>query len=339
MFINLHFFDRHDTGNTRVKIEDFYDRVALEKALPILTFRRFGQKRPIPKNNGKIIRFVRWGRLPVATTPLAEGITPNGTKMTYSDITATLAQYGAYIQITDQVIMTGIDPILTEASEQLGYQQGETLDTLSSDSLMTGSNAIYANGSGRTDVNTKITLAAIQKAVRALKVAMAKPIMQQVNATVKYSTSPVRPCYVGICHVYAEQDIEALTGFVPVERYASQNDVMEGEFGSVAGVRFISTTMGKEYLGGGAASGVGVKETNSACDVYATFIFGADAYGEVPLSGQSTAVIIKAPSANDTTNTADPLNQRSTAGWKSMWAFKILNDLWIERIEHGVSAI
>ena len=323
--INLSFFTGETTLTARTKIEDYYDRVALTKALPLLVFRKFGQKRPIPKNQGKIIRFTRWGRLSVATTPLTEGVTPAGNTMSYSDITATLAQYGDWISITDQVTLLSIDPILTEAVSQLGYQEGETMDTLSRDNLMTGTNAIYATGAARAAVLDKITLASIQKAVRALKVAMPK-----------YSTSPIRPSYIGVCHVYAEQDIEALTGFVPVENYAAQNDVMEGEFGSVVGVRFIATTQGFESLGGGATSNT-VKNTAGKADVYATIIFGEDAYGEVPLSGQSSAVIVKAPSWTDSTNTADPLNQRSSAGWKAFMAFAILNDLWLARIEHAVS--
>jgi N4-gp56 family major capsid protein len=339
-FIDISFFDvaRMTASNTRTKIEDYYDRVALTKALPLLTFRKFGQKRPLPKNQGKIIRFTRWGRLTAATTPITEGITPLGNQLSYSDITATIQQYGDFVLITDHVSLTAIDPILTEAVSQLGYQQGETFDILSRDEIMTGSNAIYANGIGRTAVNTKISDADINKAVRALKVAMAKPVMKQVNASVKYNTTPIKPSFIGVCHVYAEQDIEAINGFVPVEKYSAQQDIMEGEFGSFAGVRFIATTQAPEFLGGGASGGSSVKETDGKADIYATIIFGEDAYGEVPLSGQSSAVIIKAPTAGDRSNTADPLNQRSTAGWSAMYAFKILNDLWIERIEHAVSA-
>lgn len=313
--IDLSFFDGMNTGNSRTSIQDFYDRTALSKALPLLTFRRFGQKRPIPQNNGKVIRFVRWGRLSPALTPLTEGITPNGSKLTYSDITATLQQYGDWVPVTDQVTMLSIDPILTEAVEQLGYQEGETLDCLMRNELMTGTNAVYANGSARTAINSKITLAAIQKAVRALKVAQAKQITKQVDATVKYATTPIGACYVGICHVYAQQDIEALTGFVPVEKYSAQQAIMEGEFGQVGGVRFIATTQAPEFLDGGATGGTSVKQndTSNKADVYATLIFGDEAYGEVPLSGQSNAVIIKAPRAGDN-NTNDPLSQRSTAG-------------------------
>ena len=335
--INLSFFDRMDTSNSRVQIQDYYDRVALTKALPLLTFRRFGQKRSIPQNQGLRIRFTRWGRLSPATTPLVEGVTPPGSKLTQSDITAELAQYGDWVPITDRVRLTAIDPILTEAVAQLGYQEGETMDILSRDALMTGSNAIYAGGqTARSSVVAKITLDEIKKAVRTLKAALAKPVLKQVNATVKYNTTPIRPSFIGICHVYAEQDIEALAGFVPVEKYSSQQDVMEGEFGSVCGVRFIATTQAPELLGAGG-SGTDVMSSESKANVYATFIFGEDAYGEVPLSGQSSAVIVKAPTQNDNSNTGDPLNQRSSAGWKAMYAFKILNDLWIVRIEHAVS--
>lgn len=337
--VNLSFFDRMDTRNSRVVIRDYYDRVALTKALPLLTFRRFGQKRPIPQNQGQRIRFTRWGRLSPATTPLIEGVTPKGSKLTQTDIVADLHQYGDWVPITDQVRLTAIDPVLTEAVAQLGYQEGETLDILSRDSLMTGSNAIYAGGQpSRNAVGAKISIADIRKAVRTLKASLAKPVMRQVNATVKYGTSPIRPAYIGICHVYAEQDIEELPGFVPVEKYAAQSDVMEGEFGSVCGVRFIATTQVAELAGAGAAAvGTGVMTDGGKVNVFATFIFGEDAYGEVPLSGQSSAVIVKAPSQNDSTNTGDPLNQRSSAGWKAMYAFKILNDLWIVRVEHAVS--
>ena len=37
-----------------------------------------------------------------------------------------------------------------------------------------------------------------------------------------------------------------------------------------------------EFLGG-ASGGTSVKETGGVADVYATIIFGEDAYGEVPL--------------------------------------------------------
>lgn len=346
-FINIKFFDtpRQSTANSRMLIRDYYDRTALEEAIPLLTFRKFGQKRFIPKNEGKTIKFTRWGRLAAATTPISDGITPAGNRLTQSDVTATLDQYGDFILITDQVIMTAIDHYLSEAVRILGNQQGETIDRLASNMMLTGSNAVYADtatpgtaATSRDEVAAKISNKMLKKAVQTLQVAMAKEIREQVDATVKYNTSPIRKAFIGICHVYSRQDIEDLSNFTPVRKYANQSDVMEGEFGEVDGVRFIATTQAPEFLGAGA-NGTAIRETGNLADIYPTFIFGQDAYGEVPLSNNSSAIIIKAPKANDDSNTSDPLNQRSTVGWKTMTTFKILNDLWIVRLEHAVSEL
>jgi N4-gp56 family major capsid protein len=36
--------------------------------------------------------------------------------------------------------------------------------------------------------------------------------------------------------------------------------------------------------------------------------------------------------------TADPLEQRATSGWKATFVAKILNDAFLVRVEHAVSA-
>jgi N4-gp56 family major capsid protein len=66
-------------------------------------------------------------------------------------------------------------------------------------------------------------------------------------------------------------------------------------------------------------------------DVYATLIFGANAYGVCPLAGNAMENIIKPLGSS---GSADPLNQRATSGWKAITTTKILNDAWMIRIEH-----
>lgn len=79
------------------------------------------------------------------------------------------------------------------------------------------------------------------------------------------------------------------------------------------------------------------EETCKAADVHATLIFGKDAYGVVDVEGNGALEIIIKPQGSS--GTADPLNQRGTVGAKvAAYTAKILNDLWIVRIEHGVSA-
>ena len=76
--------------------------------------------------------------------------------------------------------------------------------------------------------------------------------------------------------------------------------------------------------------------TKTADDVHMTLVFGKDAYGVIDLGGGAITTIIK---GRGSAGTDDPLDQRATVGAKVMaYTATILNDLWLLRIEHGVSA-
>ena len=64
-------------------------------------------------------------------------------------------------------------------------------------------------------------------------------------------------------------------------------------------------------------------------------ILAADYYGISRISGQAMENIVKALGS---AGTADPINQRSTSGWKATFVAKILNENYCVRIEHAVSA-
>lgn len=73
----------------------YYDRKLLERALPELVHSQFGQDRPLKDRSTKSIIFRRWEALTPNTTPLVESITPLGTSLSKTDITATVVQYGS----------------------------------------------------------------------------------------------------------------------------------------------------------------------------------------------------------------------------------------------------
>ncbi len=70
------------------------------------------------------------------------------------------------------------------------------------------------------------------------------------------------------------------------------------------------------------------------CAVYGCMMFGRDAYGRVELSGGAMEMIVK---PKGSAGTADPLNQRSTVGWKASHAARILYEERLVRIECGSS--
>jgi len=113
------------TSDVAVNLQGHYDRNLLERGLDALVHDRFGQVRPLPKNKGTRINFRRYGALAVNTTPLSEGVTPTGKKLTTTDVYALVKQYGDFITISDWISMVGLDNTLVEGGEVLGKMFAE----------------------------------------------------------------------------------------------------------------------------------------------------------------------------------------------------------------------
>lgn len=309
------------------EIDAFYDRNLLFRATPQLVHTQWAQIRDIPRKAGSnLIRFRRYGNLAAATTPLTEGVTPDGKQLSVTDLTATVAQYGDYVTVTDFVDMTSADQNLVEAGEILGDQAADTLDQLTRDILNAGS--VLARAAARV---SRVTIAAgdvltstlVDTGVLALKTAKARKITSMVEASTGFNTTPIPACFIGIIHTNISATVKAFTGFVPVEKYPSQKGVLEGEIGTYNQIRFIETTNAKVFTGLGAAG----------IDVYSCLLIANYAYGTTRIAGEALKNIIKPLGS---AGTSDPLNQRATSGWKATFVAKILNDTFLYRIEFAM---
>ena len=294
----------------------FYDRTLLESAKPNLIHSQFGQKRPIPKNGGKKIEFRRYGALPKALTPLTEGVTPDGRKLTVTAIEAEVHEYGDYVALSDVLDLTAIDNNVLEATKAIGNQAGLTLDTITRNILQAGTNVQYCpkvGASGTTavtsradiDATCKLTVDEIKKAVATLK----------ANNVPKISGS-----YVAIIHPYAAYDLMSDPNWEEMHKYTSAENMYEGEIGRIAGVRFVESS---EAL---------IVKTSTNPAVFCTLVLGENAYGITEVTGGGLKTIIKQLGS---AGTADPLDQRSTVGWKAMQTAEILQQNYMIRIESG----
>ena len=309
-------------GNTNVttdsglskEMKTFYSDWLIDMAEPNLVHDQFGQKHPIPKNGGKIIEFRKYDSLPKALTPLTEGVTPNGQKLSMSVITSNVQQYGGYIELSDILLLTAIDNNLVQATKLLGSQAGRTLDTITREVLNGGTNVQYAEGQvtarnalvgGQASGNHYLTVDAVRRAVRFLKVMNAP----KINGS-----------YVGIIHPDVSYDLMSDEKWVNVKTYSDPDGIYEGEIGKIEGVRFVETSEAKVFEGAGA----------SGVDVYSTLILGSDAYGVTEITGGGLEHIVKQLGS---AGTADPLNQRATAGWKATKTAERLVEQYMVRIE------
>ncbi len=316
-----------DTTTTEVSagVNNFYNRVMLKAARPLLVHLRWGQVKDIPKNNSMVIKFRRYGLLTANTVALSEGVTPSGTALSVTDISATVAQYGDYVTLTDVLQFSTLDPLLTETADLLGQQAGNSLDQIARDVLVAGTTVQYASSATTTNtVSASMTLtrAEVREAVRTLQGNDAKKVTRMVNPSTGFNTSPINAAYVGIISHNTLFDLKDEPGFIPVEEYASQSNVMEGEVGAMDDVRFVMTTNASTTTG-------------SLTTVHRTLILAQDYYGISRISGEAMRNIVKALGS---AGTADPLDQRSSSGWKATFVAKRLNENFCVRIEHGVTA-
>ena len=325
----------------------------LKRAMPYLQLEKFGQTYVLPTNSTKTAKFRRYFLsgaggtagtstpgsnfyIPVATTPLIEGVTPTGSKLANQDYTVTLAQYGDFVTITDVVEDTHTDPVMREASDILGEQAALTVETLRFNVLKAGTNVFYGNNVvGRANVVTAISIADQRRVTTALNRQNAKKITQVIASTADYNTKSVEAAYMAVDHPDLETDIRLMTGVKPVADYGSHTSPMEGEIGSVEQVRYLSSTVVAPWADLGGAKGVLRSTTGTSADVYPVLYFGRDAFGIVPLKGKSAMtpmVVNPKPAAGD------PLGQRGTVGWKLWNATVILQEAFMARLEVGATA-
>lgn len=307
-----------ESGGLSAEMKTYYSDYLIDMAEPKLVHDQFGQKMPIPKNKGKTIEFRKYDPLPVLTTPLTEGVTPNGQKLDVKTVTAEVKQYGGFIELSDIVLLTAIDNNLVQATKLLGSQAGRTLDTITREVLNGGTNVQYAEGQvesrsalvgGQDDGNHYLTVNSVRMAVRTLK---------------GQNAETINGSFVGIIHPDVAYDLMNDPKWVNVKTYSDPEGIYAGEIGKIENVRFVESTEAKIFKSAGSGSR----------DVYSTLIIGENAYGTTEISGGGLEHIVKQLGS---AGAADPLNQRGSAGWKATKAAVRLVEPYMVRIETTAS--
>ena len=293
------------------EMKTFYDMTLIDEAQAALVHDQFAQKKPIPKGSGKTIEFRKFASLPKALTPLTEGVTPDGKSLTVTAITATVAQYGDYITQSDVLELTALDNTILEATKLLGRQAGLTLDTITRNVLQSGTNVTYCPKIGADGSETEVT----SRSALDLTCQLTVKVVQMVVAKLRGQNAPtIDGKYVAIIHPYVAYDLMRDPEWIEAHKYAKPDNLYEGEIGEVAGVRFVQTTEAKIYENG----------------VFGSLFMGAGAYGVTEISGGGLQTIVK---QKGSAGTADPLDQRSSVGWKAIKTAELLVPNYLVRVE------
>lgn len=396
--MNLQLFAGEDinrtTDNTKGNdfsstMKEYYNTELLENARASLYFNQFGKKQPLPANNGDTVEWRKFNTFGKAMTALTEGVTPQPDKFGMTKIKQSISQHGAYTYISDRLDAEAVDPIIVGATEEYGAAAGETLDAITRNELLTGTHVLYPNGKTSRyalDDKDKISGKLVNMAFTQLK----KMKAPKVDGNE----------YVCIIHPSVSFDLREDEAWLEAHKYASPDEIYNGEIGKLHNVRFVESTEAKVLRGedlsadsrnltvktaASSTSSVTVSETleadalvgrlvligdaqylvtaNTATAltladplteeaakvtaaantviypgeggaegkaVYALEFFGKDAWGVIEPSAEGMEMIVKPKGSS---GTADPLNQRSSVGWKASTAAKILYEERLLRVE------
>ena len=298
------------------EMKTFYDMTLIDEAEASLVHEQFAQKRPIPANGGKKIEFRKFASLPKALTPLTEGVTPDGKSLTVTTVEATVSQYGDYITLSDVLELTAVDNTVVETTKLIGRQAGVTLDTVVRNVMQSGTNVTYCPKIGAGGAETAVTSRSGLDTTCQLTV----KVLQQVVAKLKGQNAPtINGKYVGIIHPYAAYDLMRDPEWMDAHKYTTPENIFNNEIGEIAGIRFVESSEAKIYEGG----------------VFGTLVLGDNAYGVTEINGGGLQTIIK---QKGSAGTADPLDQRSSVGWKATRTAELLIPQYIVRVESKSAA-
>lgn len=309
-----------ETGSLSAEMKTFYEKRLLDQAEPLLVHNQFGDKYPIPAGSGKKIEFRKYSALPKALTALTEGVTPAGNSLTVTTVEGTVKQYGDWIQLSDMLQMTAIDNNVVQATKLLSSQAGRTLDTVTREVLAGGTNVIYAPkvvDGAETEVLSRSTLTP--------ECVLTPFVVMRAAATLEAMNTPkINGSYVLIIHPYCRETLQESHGWVDVVKYKEGNNTFSGEIGKIGDVRVVTTSEAKVIND----STCPVVEESTYYSVFTSLLLGANAYGVTELENGGLQHIVKQLGYGE-----DPLNQRSSCGWKATSVAVRLCEEYMVRIE------
>lgn len=325
MKIDLQLFANANTQTTAssgltAEMKTLYAKELIRVAGPLLIHAQFGETFSVSERNGKTVEFRRWSSFAKATTPLTEGVTPDGVPVVVTTLTKTLEQFGNYTTVSDLLDMTAIDPVIIEVTDKHGENMGLTLDTIVRNELNSGTNVMYAPTSAGVEVTSRANITDDCKLTPTL-IARAATFLKKMNAP------KIDGSYVAIIHPSVSLDLMTSDKWIDVQKYQNAGNIFNGEIGKLYGVRFVETTEAAVYVGSnGGKNGMAV---------YSCIFLGKGAYKVLDLASNKPHIIVK---PNGSAGANDPLDQRATIGWKApLYGAKITIPEYILRVEVGSS--
>ena len=135
-------------------------------------------------------------------------------------------------------------------------------------------------------------------------------------------TAPVRDAYFGLGSTDLIGQLDNVQGFIQKWNYPNQQSTLDAEWGTVANVRFLLSSIGSSTA---QASLLGAT-------VYNIFIAGREAFAAIEQDGYSAQFIYRPPIYDG------PLALNASVGYKFAEVPRITNDTWVFNLRCTLSS-
>lgn len=191
-------------------------------------------------------------------------------------------------------------------------------------SSMLASTASFINCTGGTDGDnpTEITRSDVDTVVRTLRGNNAYSFLTGVQGEDRFGTAPVRDAYFGLGHTDLIGQLDNVQGFIQKWNYPNQQSTLDAEWGTVANVRFLLSSIGS----------ISPNASLLGSNVYNIFIAGREAYCAIEQDGYSSQFIYRPPIYDS------PLALNASVGYKFAEVPRITNDTWVFNLRCTLSS-
>lgn len=262
----------------------------------------------------------RWHKLadlPLATSPLPEGLNP--TEDTIANPTQTdvqIQEFGSFIKVSSKHDLLKPSAIQEQYNSIIGRQGGATINKLIQNEALTTSTIIRAGG----QANSSLTGAASGNTTTAgiRDIARIRAYFRSVNSE-PHSASAGGKMFILAVDPEVTFDIQTdaavaagqgAVNWMDLSKYTQPEAIKNGSVGSIMGVQLFETTEIDTTSDGGQT-------------VFRNIAFADEGIGSLHVGSRSGIRIInKRPGPQDTSN---PLDRFQTYGWVAFHADKLLD--------------
>lgn len=336
-------------------IMEYYESLLLEMLKPTLVLYEDAVKKPLPKNSGVTVTFMRYQQFGLPEL-LTEGTAPTAAALSAENVSTKIYQLGKHTVLTDLIEAVTIDPVVENATMVLSLAARKAVDSaigrmllwrrtsLSSTLGLGGAGAGFGlSGIGQLSA-AQFQIPLMRPGTGNCNILAMSGIHSSSTLTVtllrqarKYLEGKDCPTfadgtYHGVTHPDALNVLTASSAWIDLNKYTNVKP-LTGEAGKIQNVRFKTSTNMPTIESAGAKV-----SAHGGGTVHITYVYGPLAYGVTEISslrgGKSGAELIIKTTGKETLS--DPLNQTPhTIGFKITHAVKVLNNSCIIGILTG----